>query len=354
MAAKVLHKERAGDLLDRLADRYRVIVPCREDGVTIYGEYDPGRELDLTNRPVQSAKGVLFPQAETLFEFERGRQQAEVRDCAGDDVQESVIFGIRPCDIHGIKLLETVFTDAYSDPYFSRRMEKTILVGIACTEPLPSCFCTSFGYGPWDSSGADVFLYDIGDSFVWRSLTGRGEEMTAGLAYEWDEVPEAGDVEKRLRSGREKALARIRKLDIPSDLAGRMMDAFHSPYWQKLSQSCLGCGICTYLCPTCHCFDIHDLRRGGGGERYRCWDSCMFSNFTLAAGDHNPRPTREERVRQRMMHKLSYSVERYDQYLCVGCGRCVDMCPAGIDIRQVVMDFAGEGAALEGVNAGGE
>ena len=114
------------------------------------------------------------------------------------------------------------------------------------------------------------------------------------------------------------------------------MEKFESPYWDELSKGCLGCGTCTFVCPTCQCYDIRDFDTGSGVQRYRCWDSCMYSDFTLMAHGTN-RPTQKERFRQRFMHKLVYFPSKNEGlYSCVGCGRCLTKCPQSINIVKVI------------------
>ena len=111
---------------------------------------------------------------------------------------------------------------------------------------------------------------------------------------------------------------------------------FDNPIWEEVTRPCIGCATCTYVCPTCYCFDINSENRGNEGVSFRCWDSCMFTDYTLMAGGHNPRPTKKERLRNRYMHKLSYFVDRHGTSLCVGCGRCILKCPAHLDIAEFI------------------
>ena len=120
------------------------------------------------------------------------------------------------------------------------------------------------------------------------------------------------------------------------------MEKFNDPAWKELSQACLGCGTCTFVCPTCQCYDVRDFDSGNGIQRYRCWDSCMFSDFTLMAHGTN-RPTQVERFRQRFMHKLVYFPSNNDGlYSCVGCGRCLSKCPQGLNIVKVIKALGGD------------
>ena len=120
------------------------------------------------------------------------------------------------------------------------------------------------------------------------------------------------------------------------DLSTKLKGMFEHPIWDEVSKPCMGCGTCTYVCPTCYCFDIGSDNHGAEGTKFRCWDSCMFSDYARMAGGHDPRPSKKERVRNRYMHKLSYFNERYGTTLCVGCGRCVSKCPSGMDITDFI------------------
>ena len=120
-------------------------------------------------------------------------------------------------------------------------------------------------------------------------------------------------------------------------------EKFNSPVWNELYKPCLACGTCTFVCPICQCYDIKDYDTGHGVKRYRCWDSCMYSDFTLMAGGNN-RTTQLQRFRQRFMHKLVYFPANNDgMYSCVGCGRCVEKCPEALNIVKVIKAFEKQG-----------
>ena len=126
------------------------------------------------------------------------------------------------------------------------------------------------------------------------------------------------------------------KIEKDPELDKKLSKMFEHPIWDKITKGCIGCGTCTFVCPTCYCFDIDNENYGAEGCKYRCWDSCMFSDYTRMAGGANPRPTKKERLRNRYMHKLSYFNERYGETLCVGCGRCIENCPAHLDISEFI------------------
>ncbi|MBI5145121.1 MAG: 4Fe-4S dicluster domain-containing protein, partial [Candidatus Omnitrophica bacterium] len=242
-----------------------------------------------------------------------------------------IIIGVRPCEARGLTLLDKVFDPSTSsgdykdEPYLNNR-KRSILVGLGCTKPDTSCFCASLDGSPVDSRGMDALIFDLGGEFVIEIISDIAREIFGntgrGLAEEET---------KALESAKEKAKESLKfKIRPPSSEA---MDAiFEDSYWGRISQACVSCGICTFLCPTCHCFDLVDEQR----SRLRCYDGCAFSDFTEEASGENPRPTKRERYRQRVYHKFDYFKKNFGENLCVGCGRCIRHCPVKINIAEIV------------------
>ena len=202
------------------------------------------------------------------------------------------------------------------------------MVALGCAKPGATCFCTTVGSGPFDARGVDVMLTDTGDAYVADIRTDRGEAL-------FESVPAASEAQVEAASMVQAAASAQMPLAFETEgIRDVLYDLFESGFWAEIQQSCLGCGVCTLLCPTCHCFDIVDeVQRG---ERVRNWDSCMFRIYSQEASGHNPRPTNVERTRQRIMHKYAYFIEGYGEIGCTGCGRCVRHCPVGLDIRQII------------------
>jgi len=265
-------------------------------------------------------KSLLLPQMEELLKYEKDKV-IEIRDS-----KETIIFGIRPCDTHAFKLLDYNFIHQEPvDGYYKQRRENLITFTLGCNEPDETCFCETFGLSPFYKNGSDVFVWDLQDRYALEGITERGKKLLKGLKKAKDK-----DLKEIKRLEKE---ARAEKLNIKGiELKGMVeLDCF-----EKLQRRCLGCGACTFLCPTCYCFDIQDLPREGWGKRIRVWDSCMFKTYTIETSGHNPRPTLTERWRQRFMHKFNYYPEIFKEFGCVGCGRCVRECPVNLDIRQVI------------------
>jgi len=335
----VIPKEALGALAKRLAGSYAILAPVDEGGVAKDAEIDGQlpETMPLTKRPLKEA---FFPQEEVLFTFGSGGE-VEMPRLSGGPTR--VAFGVRPCDARGLTLLDHVFaSDDYKDPYYVSRRQGTAIFTFACLEPGVACFCTALGGGPFDETGSDALFVDLGESYLVKVLSEKGqgvlEDALRGLPGVRD--AKSGDLD-----GAREAEARSRaEIDagIPVKAATeKLARAFDDPAWEEVYRKCLGCAACTYLCPTCHCFDIGDEVMNASGERVRNWDSCMFPLFTRHASGHNPRPSRKERFRQRIMHKFNYFVENNGCVACVGCGRCVENCPVNLDVRQVLKVFAG-------------
>ena len=219
------------------------------------------------------------------------------------------------------------------DSYYASRREHCTLVALACDKPEDSCFCKNFGADP-ASPDADVTLYPVGDDYYVQTNTEKGE----ALVKEWNlEKAEEGPVEwLKGEIGKKYEELPFAHLNLKGFDGEHLKEKFDSPKWKKLSMACLGCGSCTFACPTCQCYDIRDYDTGNGVQRYRCWDSCMYSDFTLMAAG-TPRPHQLERYRQRFMHKLVYFPANNDgMYSCVGCGRCIKKCPMHLHIVKVI------------------
>lgn len=333
MKAKIIRKQDIADLLDNLLRKYEVFAPVKRDDLVVCDRIGSGSEafLDYTNS-IKPPKEILFPQSETLFTYSSFDDAASIKVPLSKE-RPYLLFGIRPCDARSFTLLDKVFNEEkYKDVYYLNRRDAMVVVAIGCIKPRATCFCTSVGGGPFSPEGSDLLLADIGDDYIVQVITDKGAKL-----LEEREAEDAGEDKLALmRKAIREAEASMPPQITIDGLKEKLDRMFDDPIWGVLSEKCISCGVCTYLCPTCYCFDIVDEARDSGGERLRIWDSCQFPLFTLQASGVNPRPTNKERYRQRIMHKFSYCINDYGQIGCVGCGRCVTECPVNLDIRQVL------------------
>ena len=325
--------------LQSIAEKQRVFLPIEAAGQVNYGVWTPEATVRLDAlRTVKSAKDAFFPQVENMMNFRADGKNLSVQmiDPSSEDF---VVLGVRACDLKSFEILDRVFLSDPFDPFYAARREHATVVTLACGRPDENCFCVNFGVDPADPRG-DATMWLVDDALYIRANTEKGEALVEGLEDAAAEAVEAQQAKTR-EIAQKLPFAHLNLKGFDGE---HLMEKFNSPKWAELSRACLGCGTCTFVCPTCQCYDIRDFDTGSGVQRYRCWDSCMYSDFTLMAHGTN-RPTQVERFRQRFMHKLVYFPSNNEgMYSCVGCGRCLAKCPQNLNIVKVIKALGGDEA----------
>ena len=310
------------------------------DGKARFEKWEEGKLWSNALNTERSAKDFFFPQIETLVQFKTEGKNIEVIDVR-EEQEDYVIFGVRACDVKSFDILDRVFLAEPVDSFYKSRREHGIIVSVSCSKPAETCFCSAFGIDAANPSG-DVSAWRCDDALYLESNTEKGNafiEKIKDLLVECD-----ADVVSKEKEKTKKITAKLPLGDIKTEAfgGGKTKQFFDSPLWKDMSATCLGCGTCTFVCPTCQCYDIKEFNTGNGVIRYRCWDSCMYSDFTKMAHG-NPRLTQAERFRQRFMHKLVYYPENNDGIFgCVGCGRCISKCPISMNIVKVMKTLGGK------------
>lgn len=333
--------------LDDLARRTTLLAPRDVDGVLLYRPVTSSTEVvwDFI-RPVMSIKEAFLPATERLLTIEKTGQTVRLADSLPEG--EQVIFGVRPCDARGMKVLDALFLETEPvDPYYARRRQHTTLIGLACRELGPTCFCTSVGGAPDDASDVDVMFSEVdGGQYALQVMTEKGEALMAECG--WPLGPAqgaAGHSHAAPTTGNPPSPIRNLQSPVPDPRSITWPAHFNDSYWERMGERCLSCRICAYVCPTCRCFAVRDeaISSGNGWDRYeriRCWDSCAGVAYRRIAGGHNPRSTKGQRLRNRFFCKFYYYPEQYGPAACTGCGRCIDACPVNIDITEVLAHLA--------------
>ena len=328
------------ELFAAIAADEALYIPADHAGQPEFMRWSEGMAMTDALNTVRSAKDFFFPQTEDLVSFKMEGKSIEIID-PRTETEDFVVFGVRACDVRSFSILDRVFLVDPVDSYYANRREHGTIVSMACSRPAETCFCHSFGIDAAEPEG-DAVCWKTEDSLYIRANTEKGEKLLEKLRPMMEEADEAP-----VKAQQEKTREILGKLPLSGFTTEKfggdvLLKVFNSEQWKSLSESCLGCGTCTFVCPTCQSYDIRDLKTGSGVKRFRCWDSCMYSDFTLMASG-NPRTSQLERFRQRFMHKLVYFPANNDGiYGCVGCGRCLSKCPISMNIVKVAKCLEGE------------
>jgi hypothetical protein len=324
----------------------RLVAPTRDGDLIAFNPVDDPANIvphtDYVN-PRTSIKEFFFPKSEPVLDFDRTGDSLDLAD-ADTHFPPTILYGCRPCDAASLPIMDALYNWDYADEFWNQRRLATTVIAVACTRADESCFCTALGGAPNGTAGADILLTPVSDGeFLVEILTEKGQ----ALAQETDDLladrPDADlDAEKQAASA--DALDTLPpKLDL-NGITEWLKAHFENDHWAPWSYKCWGCGCCTFLCPTCHCFDMVDQGGYKHGQRRKNWDACQFALFTLHASGHNPRPDQASRWRQRIEHKFNYYVQKFHYRSCVGCGRCIRHCPVNMNIHDqltAIADMAG-------------
>jgi len=347
ISQKFISYDALPDWLAELAKSATVYAPQKEGASVVYRPYKAGAALELQERPTESAKHTMFPRSESLFTFKKTGEPENPSNRATTVAEPAepgpaVVFGAPSCDVRGFFAFDPVYNGSGTggiakDVYYLKRRSQTTLIARTCKYALVTCFCHWVGGGPASAQGADVHATDVEGGLVLRAMTDMGKTLL--------ETGKLSDASAVQATAADTAIEQAEKsMDDAPDISGApaaLLSLFeNADFWtNQIVGRCLSCRACTFLCPTCYCFNITDESNGITGTRLRNWDSCMSAHFTREASGHNPRNTRADRMRNRVGHKFSYYPNLHDgRFSCCGCGRCIKSCPSSVDIRKIVLN----------------
>ena len=331
MSFKILPKAALSPWVEAMLADHRVVGPKAVDDRYLFDEIASPGELALDyTQTILPPKKALLPQREELLRFDLGDGTIE----PVLDAQPTVLLGVHTCDLHAIRLLDSIFSGGYADQHYQARREQLTLVSLECLTPCTEySFCKSMGTLT-ATEGFDVHLTDMGSSYAVDVATERGAALVEGLADLRDAVD--ADYERLNQTLAEKWPRFPYRLECDvTELDSLLSVSYSSDLWDELGEKCLGCGSCTTVCPTCYCFNVFDEVDFtlSAGRRYRVWDGCPLDQFAVVAGGHNFRSTNAARQRHRFFRKGKYQMDKHGLVGCVGCGRCAQACL--VDINPV-------------------
>lgn len=319
-----IDKEESGTIFSNLSQNFKIVAPTEKPGkgrhsdtnLVIYDEVGSFEDVEFFKKTSFSAKDVVFPIRQTLFKFEKNKNQAVY-----DDINPTIVF-LRACDINAMRITDMHFLKNGSavDVYYQRFREKVKFILIECKESFDNCYCVSMGTNMTDEYAAfvrkteDGYEIKVNDDELSQYFMGGREKNVDPIFVKKDK----------------QAAVIPEKIDV---------SIFKHDMWKEYSRRCITCGRCNISCPTCTCFTVQDIpseEKGGLSERRRIWSSCQVKNFSLLAGNHDFRISAGEKMRYKVLHKISDFKKRTGFHMCVGCGRCDDVCPEYISMFKCV------------------
>ncbi|MEM3213240.1 MAG: 4Fe-4S dicluster domain-containing protein [Thermoplasmatales archaeon] len=302
----ILNEGEMQNFINDISKDYEIFGAKEVDGEVVFTKIENVRE-------VSEKKSKYAPKE---FLIERGENVL-----SPVNIQKRAVFGVKSCDLKGFYIMDRQILN--KDPFYTSRRKNTVFINYVCNEPCEGGFCTTFG-------GPVLEQYDIQvlkEDKLYYVMSSEKFDHYFKDYKRGDDLP--------FRKISEKFNTEMKPLPVDG-IENRMK--WDSKLWEKFASLCISCGACNFSCPTCYCFDLYDE----GDGRKREWDSCILYGFTKTSAG-NVRPNLSDRLRQRFYHKFSYYKRSQGIYLCSGCNRCVDDCPVGIDIKEVIIhDYSRE------------
>ena len=325
----IIYKDELLRNLTKILLDYQVAALTNKAGKVLYDFINKADEILFEYQPtVLPPKKFFFPQQETLLEYNNsGDVIAKV------EARPLVLFGLRPCDLNGFKILREAFAEGHGDPNYLEKHNQSIVIGMDCKQ---ICDEDAFCYKVESheaKGGYDIMLYELDDVYGLDIATERGSVFVEKYLT----TKEGSDEIARFKEDKKKIFSK----EMPFKKLKQFPEIFEAnkshKVWEEEGARCLSCGSCIMVCPTCYCFDVKDEMDGDlkTGKRVRLWDGCMLDGFATVATGENFRGKSTSRLQHRINRKFNYLMKKHGQSVCVGCGRCVRACLADISPKGI-------------------
>lgn len=330
-------------LLESLQPQYETYVPTKRNNQLFYKKYEGDADDIVIGevRPFEPLKSFFTPAREIVAEnFSR--------EIPSENKKPFCIVGVKACDLKGLKISDYVFKNHdYPDPFYLKLRQENLIISADCTSTVETCFCTAVGLKPHPQEDFDINLSPVKGGFIAKTGSEKGKELVEQHAKLFTKpTPDMAGQRQEQRDHITKEVEKnikVNALPRQDKYKNIINKGYDSNIWTDEAATCVECGACNTICPTCHCFLLYDQKNEDKLARMRIWDSCMIKDFARVAGGANPRPKLAMRLRNRFEKKFDFFPKVAQVYACTGCGRCIKACPAKIDIRDVLkklVDYA--------------
>jgi len=322
--------------LSQITRSYRIYAPQEVLNNLIYRVLtveDVNKNVYHTHRTVEPLK--------TFFSLPQERVSE-----ANFPIEKTVVLGVKNCDLKAVSVLDKIFLEGdFVDPFYRKRREKTLIISSDCYQPRETCFCTLVDNNPFPEKGFDLNLSQVGNGFLLEVGSSKGEGFIASLREDLKGVTLdlIEEREKKRKEAKRKVMEINRNFETERPFSSIVKEAYISPVWEEAARTCVECGACTNICPSCYCFLLVDALDEIKFSKVKFWDSCQHTGFARVAAGINPRAKLYERLRNRYLCKYEYRPENFGIVACTGCGRCVESCQGRIDKREVIKKLSERG-----------
>lgn len=321
------------DLFSRLATGSRVVVPYIKGDRFYFADFDTAKEESIELGGIRQSEPV-----KSFFSHAREK----VSGAGHSKPRPLILAGVKACDLAGFYIQDSVFLGGTTeDPVYAAARKNATIISTDCTFAKETCFCLAMEGMPYPTANFDMNLSIMDNNMLVEVATAKGEAIVSGYRMFFKDANtrhvEIRDSNRKAVSSEVKCFIDKRGTPDSSKIRGMVKDKYNlQELWQDAASTCVECGACNLICPTCHCFLLFDESKGSRTIRNRIWDACLYKSFARVAGGANPRKHLYERMRNRFDKKFEFFPTTIGRFACTGCGRCIDACAGDIDIREVL------------------